>query len=181
MPQASTYINFLSVSLIAAASHTADVPNLSVQSVRSTTKWMQPSSSSGNSSQGQIQQIEILLNNLSPLNGSLSQWITTPQVVTLSSTSLDTVIPATFQRLRSNDQLLLKVGVVNKPGVQVGSKASADVIIRDARQATANVVLTGGTGWSVTAGIPGWESNDESLATHEAPDWVCEYSVKFYC
>uniref|UniRef100_D8PTJ5 alpha-L-fucosidase n=1 Tax=Schizophyllum commune (strain H4-8 / FGSC 9210) TaxID=578458 RepID=D8PTJ5_SCHCM len=165
LPANTTYINWFAITLQEAASR-ADGPALSVQHVRSTTKWID---------MFDVQQIEVLLDNLASLSGDVSQWITSRHNVSIESDALETVVPATFQRLRSNDQVLLKVGVKLKDSVEVGSEVNANVVVQDAASG-AQVEIANAEGWTITAGIPQWQANDDSLGTHESPEWGV-YSV----
>lgn len=138
---------------------------LGIQSVRSTTKWLD-SGSCKNSSR--IQQIEVRLDNLAPLGSPTSAWLTSAHTVTLDSSLLHTVVPGIIYRLRPNDQVLVSVGVCNADGVNPGSPAQVSVVLKDA---TGKSVHTSDQ-WLVTAGIPDWTTGDASLDTHEAPEWV---------
>ncbi|KAI0319261.1 glycoside hydrolase family 29 protein [Amylostereum chailletii] len=141
-------------------------PALGVQNVRSTTKWF----NDGATGDDRIQIFEIIINNLSPLNGSLSEWVTANHTVSLTSSSFKTVTPGTFRRLRTDDQVTLLVGVQNNAGISSGSSATAIVTIQD-ETGNSVALATGGQEWQVTAGIPDWQNTDPSLDTHESPEW----------
>lgn len=192
LPDSTSFINVFAVSLLPASApapassqnsqNSAGVVHLSVQNVRSTTKWMFAT----NTTNGEkLQQIEITLNNLSPLTSGPTSWITRAHNLTLAlaSDALDTVVPARVVRLRSNDQVVVNVGVRNRPGVRVGASATVRVVVSSSSGvAAAGTVVVDGVnglngengqgGWEVVAGIPEWVDGDESLRTHEAPDWV---------
>jgi alpha-L-fucosidase len=127
--------------------------------VRSTTKWLK--------SDPEVQIIEVLLDNLSPLNATEEEWVTSPIEVSIDSDLIETTSPARLVRLRSNDQALLKVGVKNVDGVEPGTAGTVSVTIEGFEGSLAR-----SGGWEIIAGVPDWESNDSSLATHEAPEWV---------
>ncbi len=178
LPLDSTYINFFSVTLLPALtsggpSQTADV-QLSVQNVRSTTKWI---GGADGSSADKVQQIEVTLNNLAPLNASTSSWLTATYNVSLVSDDIETVVPGIVKRLRSNDQVVVPVGVRNRVGVKSGTSAKVQVVLSSAgeNQAERDVKLEDANDWDVVAGIPEWTNGDASLRTHEAPEWVSIY------
>lgn len=111
----------------------------------------------------QIQLMEITLNNFASSTSDPSFWITQPTTFTLSSAFIHTVIPGTVQRLRGGDQVRVVIGVLNMNNVTVGTEVDDVVVLVDGEQ-------VGGT-WSVTAGIPEYVGGDESLMTHESPEW----------
>ncbi|TRM59910.1 glycoside hydrolase family 29 protein [Schizophyllum amplum] len=160
LPMNTTYIKWFAISLQEAASATA-TSTLRVQHVRSTTKWI---------GSVDVQQIEVVLDNLAPLSSDESQWITSRHNVSIESDALTTVIPASFQRLRSNDQVLLKIGVRLNEGVPAGTEVSATIVVRDLLADT-TVDISSAAGWPLTVGIQDWEATDDSLATHESPEW----------
>ncbi|KAI0338361.1 glycoside hydrolase family 29 protein [Trametopsis cervina] len=167
LPAGDSVVNIFSISLI-ASSNTSEGAILTVQNVRSTTKWID----TGATGDDRIQVIEVTLNNLAPLNSPTSKWINAAHNITLTSDYLDTVIPGTVVRVRSNDQIVVKVGVRNRAGVDAGSTANVTVnLVPDCLGCTA-ASLEDSVGWQVTAGIPAWSNTDESLRTHETPDWA---------
>ncbi|KAF7792727.1 hypothetical protein EIP86_003825 [Pleurotus ostreatoroseus] len=185
LPESDTYINFFSISLLPALSTqgtngSASSVHLSVQDVRSTTKWIDDATSlsaadantnATSNSQGKIQQMEITLNNPASLDAPSSTWVTRAHNLrlTLASDAFDTVVPGRVVRLRSNDQVVVRVGVRNRPDVKTGEKVNARVVMQGDE---GDIALDGSDGWEVVAGIPEWTEGDESLRTHEAPDWV---------
>ena len=84
--------------------------------------------------------------------------------------ALETVIPGRVTRLRSNDRVVVRVGVRNRPGVRAGARVGVSVVVSVRGEAGVEVVEA--DGWEVVAGIPEWTAGDESLRTHEAPEWV---------
>ena len=125
------------------------VPVQNVQNVRSTTKWLD----NVTSVDMRIQTNEVMLNNLGPLDALLFG-------------ALVTVVPPTFRRLHTNDQVMLSIGVCNIPDVQSGARRAARCERRGRR------VRGERDGVEVTVGIPDWTNDDASVATHEPPDWV---------
>jgi alpha-L-fucosidase len=99
LPTKSTQINFFSISLVPAVTVGSE-SNLNIPSVRSTTKHMHSDPS--------LQQIEILLDSLAPLDST--NWITSSHIVTVNFSAVETVILSVVRRLRSNDQALVRVG-----------------------------------------------------------------------
>ncbi|THG97827.1 hypothetical protein EW026_g4244 [Hermanssonia centrifuga] len=120
-----------------------------------------------------VQQIEVTLNNLAPLNASTSSWLTATYNVSLVSDDIETVVPGIVKRLRSNDQVVVPVGVRNRVGVKSGTSAKVQVVLSSAgeNQAERDVKLEDANDWDVVAGIPEWTNGDASLRTHEAPEW----------
>ena len=160
---------FFSITLISAASGKAASagPVLGVQSVRSTTKWL----NDGAKDSDRVQIVEVIVNNLAYLNASVSDWVTSNHTVSLASPVFKTVAPATFRRLRTDDQVTLLVGIQNVNGVKAGTSATATVVVKDETGKTV-ALATGSQEWHVTAGIPDWRNTDPSLDTHETPEWV---------
>ena len=138
--------------------------------MRSTTKWFD----SGDSGSGpKIQQIEVTLANLSPLSASPNtSWINAPHYVTVSAPNgeIETVIPGRVLRLRSNDQVVVPVGIRSAHTLSVGAKVRVKVQINS--ESSFIPFENQQTEFEITAGIPEWQNNDESLRTHESPDWV---------
>jgi alpha-L-fucosidase len=172
LPLANTKVRIFSISLLPANSSGVN-KSLRVENVRSTTKWI---SSGMSNSSSRVQQMEVTIANVASLSAGVDSWITSRISVQLSSSSVNTVVLGTITRLRSNDQVIVIVGVTNNGGIPVGSDASVKVIVND-QNGIPMALLNGDVEWSVTAGIPQWESNDQSLATHEAPEWVSWKSV----
>lgn len=138
---------------------------LRIENVRSTTKWLESDQAAI------VQQIEVTVSNVASLSAGTTSWITSPISVHLSSASINTVVSGTIKRLRSNDQAVVIVGIVNTANTAAGSAASVQIVIND-QAGNQLAFLNRDVDWTVTAGVPQWQSNDDSLATHEAPDWV---------
>jgi alpha-L-fucosidase len=167
LPDADAAIDIFALSLL-EASTSGKSTVLTVQNVRSTTKWL----NSGATGDERIQVVEVIVNNLAPLNAPISQWLTSPHNLTLSSDSLETVVPARIVRLRPNDQITVKVGVKARSGVKVGSLAKVTVKLVPDCKNCATVGLGGVTSWEIPIGIKDWTNDDTSLSTHEPPEWV---------
>lgn len=174
LPEQSAYINFFAISLLPALPPDAVAKvRISVQNVRSTTKWLDdPSGTDRDAGDTKVQSVEITLNNLAALNASHSTWLIGRHNATVRvvSDALDTVVAGRVRRLRSNDQVVVRVGVRNRPGVEPGTKVRVSVVMGSVDGP--EVVLDNNEDWEVVAGIPEWRSDDASLRTHEAPDWV---------
>lgn len=167
LPSDSSFINFFAISLVGVASNSTG-PVLSVENVRSTTKWFD-SDEAGS----KIQRIEVTLANLSPLSAPFNaSWITSPHNVTLSSSNNEivTVIPGNVLRLRSNDQVVIPVGIRSAQTLSVGSKVKVKVQIHS--ESSLVSFENQEAEFEITAGIPEWKDSDDSLRTHESPDWV---------
>lgn len=181
LPVDTSYINFFAISLISVpdnTGHTASTsdanagPSLNVQGVRSTTKWVD-----NNNPSSKIQRIEVTVANLSPLSAPTNtSWVTSPHTITLVSpnSEIETVSVGSFHRLRSNDQVVIPVGIRNSPRVPPGNKIKVRVQINSDRIDGPLAHPSAQTEFEITAGIPEWNDTDESLRTHEIPDWVSE-------
>lgn len=181
LPIDTSYINFFAISLVpvpdnnilsVSTSNSTAGPILNVQGVRSTTKWFDQDSSNS-----RIQRVEITLANLSPLSAPVNtSWVTSPHTITLVSpgSEIEIATVGSFLRLRSNDQVVIPIGIRNSPRVPPGSKVKVRVQIDSGGVDGSLVHLGAQTEFEITAGIPEWEDTDESLRTHEIPDWVSE-------
>lgn len=172
LPANTSYINFFAISLVSGTpSGSVDSPRLSVRNVRSTTKWVDAKDASSE----KIQQIEVTLANLSPLSAPTnSSWLTSTHSLYLTSSNdeIKTVIPGKVIRLRSNDQVVIPISIQNNHKVEAGTKVQVTVHLRSEKNSTAVLLETEGQEFEIIAGIPEWNNSDESLRTHEAPDWV---------
>ncbi|THV04706.1 glycoside hydrolase [Dendrothele bispora CBS 962.96] len=152
-------IHVFAMTLVSSSlSEPSKKPLLAIQNVRSTTKFRTQNNT-------QIQLIEVTLNNFASSDDVTSSWITSKQTVVLHSSSgaIHTVIPGEVNRLRGGDQVRVIVGIVNEDGVEAGTEID-DV----------QVVINGsplGGNWEIVAGIPDYLVGDESLKTHESPEW----------
>ncbi|KAI0076395.1 glycoside hydrolase family 29 protein [Panus rudis PR-1116 ss-1] len=186
LPDPGSFINIFSISLVPSSVHSTGSqktntrqPSLMVQNVRSTTKWIDSSDSDlAQNADAKIQQIEVTLSNLSPLSASqATSWLTTPYVLTFTSPTngIETVIPGRVVRLRSNDQVVVRVGVRNKATVRAGTKVKVGVVLKEEKSGLEVALGTNGDAanglFEIIAGIPAWVDSDESLRSHEAPDW----------
>ncbi|CAL1711586.1 unnamed protein product [Somion occarium] len=171
LPANTSYINFFAISLVSGTpSGSVDSPRLSVRNVRSTTKWVDAKDASSE----KIQQIEVTLANLSPLSAPTnSSWLTSTHSLYLTSSNdeIKTVIPGKVIRLRSNDQVVIPISIQNNHKVEAGTKVQVTVHLRSEKNSTAVLLETEGQEFEIIAGIPEWNNSDESLRTHEAPDW----------
>jgi alpha-L-fucosidase len=121
--------------------------------------------------QTEIQLVEVTVNNLavSANSSDTSTWLIEPVQLSISSDSVHTIIPATINRLRGGDQVRVVVGIVNADGVNPGTVVDGVSVLVDGE------ALNGV--WDILAGIPDYQYGDESLRTHESPEWF--NSVKF--
>jgi len=113
----------------------------------------------------QIQLVEVTLGNFASSDAPVSSWITSKQTVALHSSSgaIHTVIPGEVKRLRGGDQVRVVVGIVNEDGVTPGTEIDGvQVVINGSPLADQ---------WRIVAGIPDYFVGDESLQTHESPEW----------
>ncbi|KAI0036162.1 glycoside hydrolase family 29 protein [Vararia minispora EC-137] len=166
LPGTDAAMAFFSITLVPAVPSPI-APTLQVQNVRSTTKWL---------NEGATGNDRVTINNLATRNASIDTWILTNHTVAISSPFLTTVRPGSFRRLRASDQIIVTVGVQNAAGVSAGTPTNATIVVTDASGQTV-AVERADQGWTVTAGIPDWQNNDDSLSTHEAPNWFDDANV----
>ncbi|KZV75904.1 glycoside hydrolase family 29 protein [Peniophora sp. CONT] len=162
LPSSDAQQAYFAITLVPAVAEDS-APALSIQNVRSTTKWANEGATGDD-------RIQVTINNLARLNASVDAWIASNMSVSLSSSSLTTVTPGTFVRLRPNDQIVVNVGVQNAAGTTAGSSSTATVTISDSN-GTSIAVARASDPWPITAGIPEWTNTDSSLMTHESPEW----------
>jgi alpha-L-fucosidase len=178
LPAADRNTRVFSISLLPLPPYASgDQKLLRIDNVRSTTKWIESNTSD---SDKRVQQVEVTISNVVSLSAGVESWITSTLSVQLSSNSINTVIPGTIKRLRSNDQVVVIVGISNKESVSAGSDDSVKVVI-DGKDGKLVAILNRDADWNITAGIPRWEANDKSLATHQAPDWVRWITISGIC
>lgn len=141
-------------------------PTLNVQYARSTTRWAQNNFSANAVPDPETQIFEVALDNLAPIDAPNSTWISGNYSVVIEGKGLRTVRPYALKRLRSGDQVVMKIEVKNS--FRVPTKTKGVVVVKDAR----------GRGvfkseeYEFTAGIPNYKPVDASLSQHEAADWV---------
>jgi alpha-L-fucosidase len=145
---------------------TPKAPILNVQYARSTTRWAQSNYSANAVPDPSVQIFEVALDNLAPIDAPNSTWVAGNFSVLIEGKGLETVRPYMLKRLRSGDQVVMKIGVRNSFGAPTRTKGR--VVVRDAR---GTAVFKSGE-YVFTAGIPDYKSDDASLSQHEAADWV---------
>ncbi|KAK8098567.1 glycoside hydrolase family 29 protein [Apiospora kogelbergensis] len=152
-----TKLHVFAISLLPvvdAATEDDVLPRLEVQHARTTQRWLQGTN--------KTQIVEVIVNNAG------ATWLLSNQTVAISvdSPGLKTVSPAFIKRLRPGDQVIAKVGVVNKDGVAEGTKGAATVVLdtEDGCQVARHTI-------QATFGIDKYEPTYESVYGHEAPDW----------
>ncbi|KAK1221554.1 hypothetical protein PQX77_015673 [Marasmius sp. AFHP31] len=164
----SIHVFAITLSYLGNSTEPDSGPILNAENVRSTTKFR---TALVDDTETQIQLIEITLSNLaiSDESSDTSTWLTNPIEISLASDSVQTVVPATLNRLRGGDQVRVVVGVVNNPGVEPGTQADgAQILIRPSN---GSEWKTFEGVWNITAGIPEYFIGDESLRTHESAEW----------
>jgi alpha-L-fucosidase len=104
--------------------------------------------------------VEVLVSNVG------SSWILANNTinVTVESSGLETVQAGQIKRIRSGDQVMVEVGVVNKPGVKPGSSGNATVHAANDHFETTYTM-------NATYGIGEYQPTYESIYTHESPSW----------
>ncbi|KAG9086464.1 hypothetical protein FS749_003626 [Ceratobasidium sp. UAMH 11750] len=143
-------------------------PVLNVQYARSTTRWAQSNYSASAIQDPSTQIFEVALDNLAPIDAPNSTWVAGDYSVLIEGRGLQTVRPYRLKRLRSGDQVVMKIGVRNS--FKVPTKARGKVVIRNAR----GMVAFQSEQYEFMAGIPDYQANDASLSQHEAADWFEE-------
>ncbi|KAI0769990.1 glycoside hydrolase superfamily [Fomes fomentarius] len=128
-------------------------PRLVVQYARATQKWLEGSN--------KTQIFEVTIDNVGSefvlRSHSVTVWIESPGV--------ETIKKATVRRLRNGDQVVVEIGVVNKPGVEPGTSGNATVYI------AGTAIPTSQYTFNATFGIAQYESTYDSIYSHEAPSW----------
>ena len=74
---------------------------------------------------------------------------------------------------------MIPVGIRNSARVASGSKVKVRVQIHSNGVGNSLVQPTAQNEFEITAGIPEWNNSDESLRTHEIPDWVGPINMFF--
>lgn len=139
---------------------------MSVQYARSTTRWAQSNYSANAVPDTTAQIFQVALDNLASIDAPHSTWVSGNHSVTIEGEGLETVQPYALKRLRSGDQVIMKIGVKNSFGVP--TKTKGKVVVRDGL----GTVVFESDEYEFMAGIPDYESVDASLSQHEAADWV---------
>ncbi|KAG9093963.1 hypothetical protein FRC07_011392, partial [Ceratobasidium sp. 392] len=146
-------------------------PILNVQYARSTTRWAQSNYSANAIPDPSTQIFEVALDNLAPVDAPNSTWIAGNYSVSIEGKGLQTARAYKLKRLRSGDQVVMKIGVRNSFKEPIKTKGK--VVVRDARGGT----VFQSEEYEFTAGIPDYQSNDASLSQHEAADWAINSST----
>ena len=136
-------------------------PELSIRTVQFGTRWEDVNGQ-------RVQAVAITLANLLPgsLGSSPNTSIQSRYEVEVTGEGLTTVIPGAVYRLVAADQARLDVLVLNENGT-----GNATVQIKDS---DGNVVATS-PGWPITPLRQTWTADENVLATHEPPTWVCYF------
>ncbi|CUA69605.1 fucosidase, alpha-L-1, tissue [Rhizoctonia solani] len=143
-------------------------PVLNVQYARSTTKWAQSNYSANATPDPATQIFEVALDNLAPMDAPSSTWLNGNYSVVIEGQGLKTYRPYPLKRLRSGDQVVMKIGVRNT--FKVPTKTKGRVIVKDAH----GKEVFKSEEYDFTAGIPDYKPVDSSLSQHEASDWFDE-------
>ncbi|KAK7710026.1 hypothetical protein SLS57_008524 [Botryosphaeria dothidea] len=146
-------LHIFALSLLPVANSPPQGPQLEVLYARSTQKWFEGTN--------KTQIFEATINNVGTefvlKNHSVSVWVDSPGVRTVQN--------ATVKRLRSGDQVVVEVGVVNEDGVQPGSVGNATVHIAGDGIPEARYTF------NATFGIAEYEATYDSVYSHESPSW----------
>lgn len=146
-------------------------PVLNVQYARSTTRWAQSNYSANAIPDLGTQIFEVALDNLAPMDAPKSTWVTGKHSVVIEGKGLKTVRPYQLRRLRSGDQVVMKIGVRNS--FAVPTKTKGRVVVKDVH----GVDIFRSEEFDFMAGIPDYQPVDASLSQHEAADWVSKLAV----
>lgn len=148
----SSRLHIFALTLVPAIDD-AEEPVLSVQYARSTQKWVEGSD--------KVQIYEVTINNA----GSKDILREHAAEVTIESSGVQTIKPGYIRRLRTGDQVIVKVGVKTKDGVQSGASGEATVKVEG------NNLRGSSYTFNATFGIKEYEPTYESIYTHDSPDW----------
>ncbi|EUC64021.1 alpha-L-fucosidase [Rhizoctonia solani AG-3 Rhs1AP] len=170
LPTAKTPVmHFFAITLYGTPpAQTPNTPVLNVQYARSTTKWAQSNYSANAVPDPATQIFEVALDNLAPMDASTSTWLNGNYSVVIEGQGLKTYRPYSLRRLRSGDQVVMKIGVRNS--FKVPTKTKGRVIVKD----THGKAAFKSEEYDFTAGIPDYKPADASLSQHEASDWFDE-------
>ncbi|GAB1522697.1 hypothetical protein RhiTH_005819 [Rhizoctonia solani] len=168
LPAAKTPImHFFALTLYGPPpSQTPNEPVLNVQYARSTTKWAQSNYSANAIPDPTSQIFEVALDNLAPMDAPTSTWLNGNYSVVIEGEGLKTSRPYALKRLRSGDQVVMKIGVHNT--FKAPTKTKGQIVVKDARGEDE----FRSEEYEFMAGIPDYEPVDASLSQHEASDWV---------
>ncbi|KAF8599783.1 glycoside hydrolase [Ceratobasidium sp. AG-I] len=161
-------IHFFAITLYGSPPTSPEAPALSVQYARSTTRWAQSNYSANAVPDTTIQIFQVALDNLASIDAPNSTWVAGHHSVTIEGEGLETVQPYTLKRLRSGDQVVMKIGVKNS--FSVPTKTKGKVMVKDAN----GTAVFESDEYEFMAGIPDYEPVDASLSQHEAADWFDE-------
>lgn len=146
-------LHIFALSLLPVANSPPQGPQLEVLYARSTQKWFEGTN--------KTQIFEATINNVGTefvlKNHSVSVWVDSPGVRTVQN--------STVKRLRSGDQVVVEVGVVNEDGVQPGSVGNATFHIAGDGIPEARYTF------NATFGIAEYEATYDSVYSHESPSW----------
>ncbi|KAF8756097.1 Alpha-L-fucosidase, partial [Rhizoctonia solani] len=109
---------------------------------------------------------EVALDNLAPMDAPTSTWLNGNYSVVIEGEGLKTSRPYALKRLRSGDQVVMKIGVHNT--FKAPTKTKGQIVVKDARGEDE----FRSEEYEFMAGIPDYEPVDASLSQHEASDWV---------
>ncbi|CAE6344951.1 unnamed protein product, partial [Rhizoctonia solani] len=170
LPAAKTPImHFFALTLYGPPpSQTPNEPVLNVQYARSTTKWAQNNYSANAVPDPTSQIFEVALDNLAPMDAPTSTWLNGNYSVVIEGEGLKTSRPYALKRLRSGDQVVMKIGVHNT--FKAPTKTKGQIVVKDARGEDE----FRSEEYEFMAGIPDYEPVDASLSQHEASDWFDE-------
>jgi alpha-L-fucosidase len=85
--------------------------------------------------------------------------------ITIDSDSLNTVTPGTLKRLAPGQTAIVQVGVTNKDGVAPGTQCDGTAKASYSDGQSSNL------GFSGSCGIGDFEATEDSLKSHQSPDW----------
>ncbi|KAF8711892.1 Alpha-L-fucosidase, partial [Rhizoctonia solani] len=175
LPAAKTPImHFFALTLYGPPpSQTPNEPVLNVQYARSTTKWAQSNYSANAIPDPTSQIFEVALDNLAPMDAPTSTWLNGNYSVVIEGEGLKTSRPYALKRLRSGDQVVMKIGVHNT--FKAPTKTKGQIVVKDARGEDE----FRSEEYEFMVGIPDYEPVDASLSQHEASDWEQFDEAKF--
>lgn len=128
-------------------------PQLEVQYARSTKKWIEGTNNT--------QIFEVTVSNVGQHG-----WVSANDsvVVSIESEGVLCVKPGVIKRLRPGDQIVVEVGVVNKPGVVSDTTGNASAHLHSSKVDIEH-------NFEASFGIGSYEPTYESIYSHESPSW----------
>lgn len=136
---------------------------LRVIEVNSTTRWENCSSCPSCQCSGQMQIMDVTIQN-----EGKTKWITSKDRLTIQilSSGMHTVRKASIKRLMPGDSAIVEVGVQNQPGIAAGSTGQAIAVAEWGHSHQTSMQF------NATQGLCKYNETASSVNTHESPSWL---------